>query len=176
MVGFALSKKEARITKTLAAADAQAPAVKEALRAADAGQFQELLHAIHQSAANKDDYAVATNAVEVFRLLVDNLQAGILKIPKEVSLLDYAGFKLRVLAAAPHPEWDAMRKIVVDASAWWTAIKSKISDKALRDTFNSTIAGLEQAAKIEDRPMLNFAAQIDLDLVDLLEKHFAAKR
>src|SRR5882672_10173407 len=80
MVGFALSKKEARITKSLAAADAQAAAVKEALRPADAGQFQELLQAIHKAAAAKEDYAVATNAVEVFRLLVDNLKADILKV------------------------------------------------------------------------------------------------
>ena len=112
----------------------------------------------------------------MFRLLIDNLDAGKLKVPKEVSLLDYAGFKLHVLDAAPKPDWDAMRKTVADAVAWWDAMKSKVSDKKLRDAFNSTVRGMQQAASSENRPMLQYAAQMDLDLVDLLEKHFEGKK
>ena len=96
--------------------------------------------------------------------------------PKEVSLLDYAGFKLHVLDAAPQPDWDAMRKIVTEAVAWWDATKSKVTDHKLRDAFNSTVRGMQQAARTENRPMLHFAAQMDLDLVDLLEKHFESKK
>lgn len=48
----------------------------------------------------------------------------------------------------------------------------KAVNKGLRDAFNSTIAGLKQAVEQKHLPMLNFAAQIDLDLVDLLESHF----
>lgn len=33
-------------------------------------------------------------------------------------------------------------------------------------------AGLKQAIELKHLPMLNFAAQIDLDMVDLLESHF----
>ena len=176
MVGFALAKNDAGVTKSLTAADSKAAAVRDALPAAATGQFDTLLQAIHKAAAAKEHYAVAVSAVEVFRLLIDNLEAGSLKVPKEVSLLDYAGFKLHVLGAAPQPDWGAMRRIVDDAVTWWAAIKSKVSDKALRDTVNSTIRGLQQAGKAENLPMLNFAAQIDLDLVDLLEGYFERKK
>jgi len=176
IVEFALNKNEAGITKSLTAADRKAAVVRDALPTTASGQFATLLEGIHKAATAKEHYAVAMSAVEVFRLLVDNLEAGSLKVPKEVSLLDYAGFKLKVLAAAPQPEWGAMRKTVDDAVTWWAAIKSKVSEKALRDAFNSTVRGLQQAGKVEHLPMLTFAAQIDLDLVDLLEGYFDHKK
>ena len=97
-------------------------------------------------------------------------------MPKEVSLLDYAGFKLHVLAAAPKPDWESMRKTAADAVGWWDATKAKVSAKKLRDAMKTTVGGLQQAAKTENLPMLELAAQLDLDLVDLLEAHFEAKR
>ena len=176
MVEFALAKNDASIATSLNAADKAAAAVREALPATATAQFDTLLQVMHKAATAKEHHAVATSAVEVFRLLIDNLNAGSLTVPKEVSLLDYAGFKLHVLAAAPQPDWEAMRRTVEDAAGWWTAIKSKVSDKGLRDAFNSTVGGLQQAGKSEHLPMLNFAAQIDLDLVDLLEGYFERKK
>ena len=113
----------------------------------------------------------------VFRLLVENLQADALKIPKEVALLDYAGYKLQVLATAAKPDWTAISKVAADADAWWQAIaKTKVSEKNLRATVTSTIDGLKQAAQEQNLSMLKFGAQIDLDLVDLLEGHFKGKK
>jgi hypothetical protein len=175
MVEFALAKNDASITKSLVTADGHAVAVRDALPATASGQFDTLLQAIHKAAAAKHHHALAMSAVEVFRLFIDNLEAGSLKVPKEVSLLDCAGFRLRVLAAAPQPDWSGMRQTVEDAAKWWATTKPKVSDKALRDAFNSTVRGLQQAGQIEHLPMLNFAAQLDLDLVDLLEGYFARK-
>jgi hypothetical protein len=118
---------------------------------------------------------VALNSIETYRLLIENLQAEGLKLPKEVSLLDYAGFKLQILAAAAQPDWDTMQKTVADAVTWWDTTKPKISEKGLLDTVNSTIKGLQQAAKSKNLEMLHFAAQIDLDVVDLLEGYFEKK-
>ena len=175
MVDSALAKNTAGVTKALAAADKSAAGVKAVLPAPAVSKFDSLVQAIHESAAGNKHPAIAANAVEVFRLLIDNLRADGLKEPREVSLLDYAGFKLRVLSAAEQPDWEAMRKTVADAAAWWEAIKAKVADKGLRDAFNSTIRGLQAASKTENLPMLNFAAQMDLDLVDLLEAHFKHK-
>ena len=176
MVEFALARNDPGITKALAMADSHAAAVRDALPAGASGQFNTLLQAIHKAAIAKEHHALATSAVEVFRLLIDNLEAGSLKVPKEVSLLDYAGFKLHVLAAASQPDWTAMRQTVDEAAKWWAATKPKVSDKKLADAFSSTVRGLQQAGKIEHLPMLNFAAQIDLDLVDLLEGYFERKK
>jgi hypothetical protein len=175
MVGPALAGDDAGLTKMLSNADGQAGTVRKALPPAAAEQFDELLAAIHKSVAARDHYATAEGAVRVFKLLVDNVPPASLKVPREVSLMDYAGFKLQVLAAAKQPDWEAMRKTASEASASWNAIKGKVSDKRVRDTVNSTIAGMERAAKAENLAMIQFAAEIDLDLVDVLEGHFEGK-
>lgn len=129
MVEFALAKNTASMTKALTAADNTASGVKAVLTALAPSKFDSLVQAIHQSAAENKHHAVAANAVEVFRLLIDNLQADGLKEPREVSLLDYAGFKSHVLAAAQQPDWEAMRKTVADAATWWDATKAKVSER-----------------------------------------------
>ena len=176
MIEFALAGKDSDISKALVAADQHANDVKKTLSASAASQFATLMEDLHRAATDKDHHEVARSAVEVFRLLSDNLQANDLKVPKEVSLLDYAGFKLRVLAATQRPDWQDIRKTVGEAAGWWKAISSKVSEAGLRDAFDSLMRGLDDAARIEDLPMLRFAAQIDLDLVDLLEGDLTPKR
>ncbi len=176
-VGAALARNDKGITKLLAAADQQADAVKKTLPPEAAQQFERLFETIHKAAGRKDDLAVAENCVTVFRLLVDNLKADALKVPKEVALLDYAGYKLQVLAAAEKPDWNAMSKVAGEAGGWWKDIgKSKVSNKNLRAAVNSTMGGLQQATQERNLAMVKFAAQIDLDLVDLLEGYFKGKK
>ena len=134
--------------------------------------FEQRLSAIKDAAKANDHYSVAVNAVEMFRLLIDSLDEAKLEVPKEVSLLDYAGFRLKVLSAASEPDWEKMKQTAIDAGKWWKTIEEKVDDASLAATFNSTIAGLQQAIEIKDLPYLRFAAQIDLDLVDLLESAF----
>jgi hypothetical protein len=162
--------------KAIITADQESDYIKTALSPSSASEFAARMEDLHRAATDKNHHQVARSAVEVFRLLVDNLQTEGLEIPKEVSLLDYAGFKLQVLAASRSPDWEDIRKTVSEADAWWTAIKSKVSEQGLRDAFGSAIRGLDEAAKVENLPMLRFAAQIDLDLVDLLENDLKAKR
>ena len=109
-------------------------------------------------------------------MLIDNIQAKGLKEPKEVSLLDYAGFNLQVLAAAQTPSWQDIRRTVGEAAGWWNTIESKVSREGLRDAFGTSIRGLDDAAKVENLPMLRLAAQIELDLVDLLESDLRPQR
>jgi hypothetical protein len=176
MTEFALAGNGSGISKTLVAADQQAAVVRKVLPAPAAGRLDTLMGGLHKAAAAKDHHEVARSSVEVFRLLTDNLQARELKVPKEVSLLDYAGYRLRVLAAAKSPDWQEVQKTAGEAAGWWNAVKSKVSDGALRATFDSVIRGLGDAARLQNLPMLRFAAQIDLDLVDLLEGNLAPKR
>ena len=176
LVEAALTKSETRISKFLAAADARAVNVRSVISPSASATFEDLFQKIHLAASSKEHLVLAENAVEVFRLLIDNLKPEALKVPQEVSLLDYAGFKLHVLASVPHPDWVAIRRTISDTDRWWMATRPKVSDKALRDAFDSTLRGLHEAEKLESVPMLNFAAQIDLDLVDLLERYFERKK
>jgi hypothetical protein len=176
MIEFTLAGNDSNISKALATADQHATNVKTTLSASAASKFATLMDDLHKATARKDHHKVARRAVEIFRLLSDNLQAEVLDVPKEVSLLDYAGFKLRVLAATQKPDWRDIRKTVYEATGWWSAINSKVSEKGLRNAFGTLIRGLEDAAKIDNLPMLRFAAQMDLDLVDLLEGDLKPKR
>lgn len=172
LVDFGLAKNDAAIETSLAAVLKQAAAVRKVL-SADAGRrFDALVVALGKAAGDKSYAMVADQAVEAFRVLIENLDAAGLRVPKEVSLLDYAGFKIRVLAAAPQPDWNAMRKTVGEAGTWWNAMKAKVSSRGLSDAFGSTVRGLQEASRSENLPMVRFAAQMDLDLVDVLEAHF----
>src|SRR5581483_3220626 len=173
LVAPGLANKEKTIPDLLATADKEAEAVKKVLPADAAQEFQSLLQKMHEAAAAKDGRAVALNGMVVYRLLVDHLQADTLRIPKEVDLLDYAGYQLQILAAADKPDWEAIGQVATDASTWWTAIaKPKITNKAVRATVTSAIRGIQQAVQEKNLAMLKFGAQMDLDLVDVLEGLF----
>ncbi len=172
MAEAALSKDAKGVKKSLGKAESGAAEVLKALPPSALEKHKQLLKSIQDAAKENSHDSVAVNAVEMFRLLAESLDGTKLVVPKEVSLLDYVGFRLHVLAAAKEPDWKAMKSTVAEGVLWWDAIKEKVDNKGLRDAFNSTIAGLKKAVELKHLPMLNFAAQIDLDLVDLLESHF----
>lgn len=176
MVEFALASDDSAVSKSLTAADLQAAGVNKVLNTSAASQFATLMADLHRAVTDKDHQKTASSAVAIFRLLIDNLHAEGLKEPREVSLLDYAGFKLRVLASTRNPNWQEIRKTVAEVAGWWKVIASKVSQKGLHDAFGTTLRGLDDAAKVENLLMLRFAAQIELDLVDLLETALRPKQ
>lgn len=176
MIEFALASNDSAVSKALTTADQQAPGVNKVLNPAAASKFDTLRAALHRAVTDKDHQRTASSAVAIFRLLIDNLHTEGLEEPKEVSLLDYAGFNLRVLAAARNPHWQEIRKAVGEAAGWWSAIESRVSQKGLRDAFGTSLRGLNDATKLENVPMLRFAAQIELDLVDLLEADLGPRK
>jgi hypothetical protein len=175
LVEYALAGSDADVAKALVAADQQAASARQALPATAASVLATRMQGLHNAAGAKNHYGVASNAVEVFRLLTDNLQTKDLALPKEVSLLDYAGFKLRVLAAAPSPNWQDIGKTATDAAGWWNAIRPKLPAGGLRDGLDTAARGLGDATRSKDLAMVRFGAQVELDLVDLLEGALAPK-
>jgi hypothetical protein len=135
-------------------------------------RFEAGLAAIRQKRASEDFLKVALEAVETYRLLTTSLDRGKLKVPIEISLLDYAGFKVKVLSKRQPPDWQAMQGVATQAAKDWQAIQGKVADKSLQSLMNTTMAGLNQAIEGQDAAMTRFAAQVVLDLVDLLEQQF----
>ena len=169
---YAIGKKDDLVAKYVAVADTEAGAVAKLLPAEDAKKFGSLRGSLHQAIAAKDHVAAADAAVTIFRLLIDRFDGSTLVVPKEVDLLDYAGYKLDVLAADKSPDWTAIAKLAGESEAWWMEVAPKVADKHLRATMSSAIAGMKQAAAEKNLSMLKYAAQMDLDLVDLLEDGF----
>lgn len=95
-------------------------------------------------------------------------------IPLEVPLLDYAGFKLKALLLSTHPDWKQVAHTTQEASTWWEAIESRITDKSLREAMTETIAGIKDASARKDPKLLGFAGNLDLILVDGLEMFFSS--
>jgi hypothetical protein len=176
MVHYILARNDPKVAKSLAAADAHAGDVVKILPAAAAREFESLRQKIHKGIESKDGKTAAGSSVAVFRMLVDRLDASTLVVPKEVELLDYAGYQLSLLASFEKPDWKAIRKLADDSDTWWKATADKVSDKHLRATTTSAIVGIKQAAEQKNRAMLQLGAQMVLDLVDMLEDSFKAAK
>ncbi len=172
MAHYAIARKDDQVIKFLAVADTSAGEIVKMLPADEAKEFEALRGKLHKAIEAKDRVATADCSVTIFRLLIDRCDGSTLVVPREVDLLDYAGYKLAVLAAAPNPDWTAIIKLADESEAWWKAVAPRVQDKHLRATMTSAIVGMKQAAAENNLSMLKYAAQMDLDLVDLLEDGF----
>jgi hypothetical protein len=146
--------------------------IRPVLDPAGRERFDSLMGNIKAARAAGTYMDVALNAVEGYRVLVEGLHEEALLVPKAVSLLDYVGFRLSVLADSQTPDWAAIDRTVKEARGFWESIAQRVERKGLKDAMNTTIDGIEHSAEIRDVQMALFAARVDLDLVDLLESYF----
>ena len=56
----------------------------------------------------------------------------------------------------------------------WSAIEPHTSDATLKEAMNRTLRGMKEAANQKDPKLMQFAAEMELILVDGLETFFAA--
>lgn len=128
-----------------------------------------------EAALGKGDFAgIALAATDSFKTLEQALDPNALVVPLEVSMLDYVGFRLQSLASYPSPDWAAMTAVADEANGYWNALVLRVGNKGLRDLMTSVQAGLDGSVAARDLDQLRFAAQMELDAVDLLEGHFDA--
>ena len=121
----------------------------------------------------KDRDALALHAVEMYRIMVERADHG--SVPREVALMDYAGFRLTALAKQPVINWTAVAQTANEANGWWLAIRPAMQDRNLRAAVNHTISGWRSAVRDHNDSLLRYASTLDLILVDGLEVHFARK-
>lgn len=149
-------------------------ATVNALPASWRKQFESQLAAIHDSHGRRDGYTLALQAADAYRTVVAAQDAAALPVPIEVSLLDYAGFKLTALLSRTSPGWQAVQATAAEARRFWMAIQPRLKDKSMQTLTATTIDGLVKAAQDRARARVQVAARVDLDLVDVLEAHFTA--
>lgn len=168
----ALAGNKKGMRAALKAYDEQAEKVSKVLSPKVRHDIELMVSTIRKAEQRGDNETVALNSVEAYRTLIESLDAAALKVPVQVSLLDYAGFKLEVLLHVKSPDWQVLRKTAEEARRHWTSIESHVSDKGLRDAVNTMIMGMNRATTLKNAEMAQFAAQVDLALVDLLEEYF----
>jgi hypothetical protein len=120
-------------------------------------------------------YEIALLDVDSYKILADELDQTTLKVPKQVVILDYVGFRIHALLRQNEIDWHLISETVDEGKSQWEQVKRKVTNKGLYDSLNTTITGLEIASTSKNIDMLKFAAQVDLDLVDLLEGFFEKK-
>jgi len=115
---------------------------------------------------------VALNSVEAYKTIIDELQVEQLKMPVQVFVLDYVGFKIHALLKQDTISWKNLNDIVLSGHQQWKSLRPLISDEVIKDTFDTIFKGLSTATKSKNLEMLWFAAEVDLDMVDSLEGYF----
>jgi hypothetical protein len=168
----AISADKEGIERALQAYDAQASKTEGMLPATKRYEFRALVADIRKADKQGAHEEIAIESSEAYRTLIEALNRSIVKVPTEVSLLHYAGFKFQALLHAKPCDWHALQKAGEKAQKNWAAIKPRVTDGDLRDAVDVTIGGMKRACASKNADMALFAAQEDLALVGLLEAYF----
>ena len=122
-----------------------------------------------------DRSALGVQAIDAFRVLQEAMPRGPKAVPVQVAQLDYVGFKVKALLSSSSVNWAQVSETVREASTWWSAIEPRTSDATLKEAINRTLLGMKEAADQKDLKVMNFAADMELILVDGLETFFTAR-
>jgi hypothetical protein len=88
----------------------------------------------------------------------------------DVASLDFAGFRLKALAAARNPNWEAIERSAEEAAKSFDSAAARVTDPALKDLAAEIGESLVPAAKSHKIEWLDTAADQTLAVVDLLER------
>ncbi len=136
--------------------------------------FDALKTGLRSAWATGNRSAVGVQAIEMYRMLQEAMPRGPKAVPVQVAQLDYGGFKVKALLSSSSVNWAQVSETVREASTWWSAIEARTADATLKEAMNRTLLGMKEAADQKDPKVMQFAADMDLILVDGLETFFTA--
>jgi hypothetical protein len=168
----AMAKDDRALASSVAAATGMVASVKSTMSPEAFKRFDQHVSEINAYSYDQRYDLVSLQSLEAYKVLAEQLDPAQLKIPLEVIWLDYIGFEIQALSNMTDPNWNMLQKSVEKGFNFWPPVEQKITSNGLRDTYNTTLRGLAAAIETKNIPMLQFAARIDLDLVDLLENYF----
>ncbi len=161
------------IDQTIGEAEAAVTGVRGSLTRDAAGQLDARITAIKSARQKHDRAKLALSSIETYRVLVSAVTDNA-KIPTEVSLLDYAGFRYDANLKANPIGWDDMARAVSFARKTWDALspRAKASPVAIR--FEKALTDMDNAVVQRSKSLAASSVKTELDLVDQLEKFFSA--
>jgi len=169
---YALNAEILRVTNSISSLDGVIAKVKDVVSNQTMQNLKIIVKKLQAAEKQKNYSEIALLAVDSYKSLADELDPTTLKVPKQVIMLDYVGFKVRALLRQNKKNWHLISETVDEGKKQWQQVKAKVTSNGLYDAANTTITGLERAATSKNIDMLDFAAQVNLDLVDLLEGFF----
>lgn len=142
------------------------------LKADVATQLDQRADAMTALAKGASKTALSLAAIETFKDIVNASDWHNAKVPKDVSMLDYSGFKLSILAADANPDWASAAKTAAEAHIVWDKLVPKFKDEDLVDLAHILDAGTVDAVKRHDAAGVLFASKLQLVSIDLVETSF----
>lgn len=170
----AFTAAPAALDATIGEVRAAAADVRGSLAADAAGGLDARLAAIDMARKADDRAGLAIAAVEGYRVLVSGVAPGA-KVPTEVNLLDYAGFRYDADLKATPARWDDMKQAVSFGREKWAAIAPRVTDAALKAKMDAALGGMAKALDSRDAKAAAVVAQRELALVDELETFFKGR-
>lgn len=158
-------------TMRATAANAVAPTLV-LLLSGDSSQIDKLDAEIKDALRADSRPSIAIAAVESYKILVNAQDASAVP-PKEVSLLDYAGFRYDALSKSTPTPWAEMAATTAYGVDVWALVKPSVSDAALTAKFDAALVAMNNANAVSDVAAARSAVARELALVDDLEVFFS---
>lgn len=168
---IAFNPHKTKVDAAIAKAQTAAALVRSLLPANVQKILDTRMTEIQSAHAARHPADLALSAVEIYRLLVTQ-GAGASPVPKEVSLLDYAGFRFTADLKATPPRWADMSAAAEFAKKNWAVVKPQINSPATAAKFQAAIDNMAASAGIKNVDRGRASAKAELDLVDVLEQTF----
>jgi hypothetical protein len=131
------------------------------------GKIEQLKGFVAQNDFNK----VALASSELFKLNIDNFSdAKSVEGQIQIEHLDHMGYKVLALLHQDKVDWKEIKSTINDTEKTWKALSPKVKDGNLKDTFNYLFKGLNTSADTNDAKFCDIMGNMDLTLVDVLEK------
>ena len=161
------------IDKTIGGAEAAATGARGSLSPDATVQLDEQTTAMKSARQKHDRAALALSSIEIYRVLVSAVTDNA-RIPTEVSLLDYAGFRYDANLKANPTGWDDMGRAASFARKTWDALAPRAKASPVAVKFEKALTDMEKAVVERDKLLAASSVKTELDLVDQLENFFSA--
>ncbi len=170
---MAFTSTWAKIDHTTSDAELAAAGARRALPHGEVGKLDTHLAAMKSARQKQDRADLALSSIEVYRVLVSSVTASA-KIPTQVSLLDYSGFRYDADLKSSPIRWDDMARTMAFAHQQWAVIAPRLKSAAVGKRFEKAVAGMDQAVHEKNQPLAASSVKSESDLVDELENYFSA--
>jgi len=172
LIGFALDGQTAKVAAKVSSLRQALVTLRPLLDDQTYEVLERRTTAMEKAVAGKDALGAALVAVEAYRIIENAMDAAGRTAPVEVAMLDYAGFKLSVLAAGKRPNWARITATAKESGEFWSALGKTVSDKSMHNLIAAIQEGLNSAVARKDINSVKFAAKVLLEAVDVLEQYF----
>ena len=167
----AFTNPDSKLDQMIAQGRGAVGGIRSLLSPAATRKVDELLGALQRSRADGKRADVALSSIEIYRILVSSVPGGT-KVPVDVSLLDYAGFRFQADLKAQPSRWNDMGDAILFANNHWEAIAPRIADKSVSMLFERALSQMAIAVEHREPKLAASAVNDELNQVDSLEAYF----